>query len=219
MIGRLRHTVRLCLKPHHWLIYVVSIVSAVAIGVASLDVTPEISRVWVIGYAEVYGSIAIALGISHVLTVDREEGFVELLRTFPGKIRWLALERVASGLLIGGVPMVVTTWSLATFVGANVSPILVDSAASWLMVSGIAALFSVMAQNWMLGTLAAGLYWIVDLLSRGRLGAFSLFLGTFPVASNSIDINRQVLIVGGGSLLFGAVMIFGQGGERFQRHD
>ena|SRR5690625_2678268 len=94
--------------------------------------------------------------------------------------------------------------------------ILTTSVASWLFLSGITLLIASLAENWLAGVFAGGLYWMIDLISDGRFtGNFFLFARTFPSETLLPDLNRWLLLAVGAATSTVAVVLFGQNRTRW----
>lgn len=221
MTARLAHTLRLCFRPHLWLLYAVSLTAAAIIAASSLNWQPHVTRAFVTGFFEVFGSIAVTLGMGHVLTVDGDEGALEVLLTYPFSRRMLAVERMAAGLMLTAGPLLglaaafgaffYWTAGAADFVSLDLPALLIDAGASWLCLAGVALLASVLAGNWIAGLLAAGLYWVTDITTDGRFtGQLYLFYGTFTPAGVSPGLNRLLLTVCGLAACAAAAWAFGR---------
>lgn len=217
----MRHTLHVCFKPHYWVAYIASLVGAVGIGISALEWRPEVTAAFFAGYFELFGSIAAAVGLAHVLTVDQDEGAKEVLLTYPASSRRLGLERFIAGIIFSAVPLVLIAGALRVYTGYALEPgiaqalridtILLDSAVSWLFLSGITLLASMLAGNWLAGLFAGGLYWVTDLISDGQFtSVFFLFARTFPSEALSADVNRFMLFVAGTITCTLAIMLFGR---------
>lgn len=227
MIARMRHTLHLCFKPHYWVAYIASLVGAVGIAISSHDWRPDITAASFAGYFELFGSIAVAIGLAHVFTVDQDEGAKEVLLTYPASQRRLGLERFIAGFILSAGPLLLIAAALRIYIGYALEPgmtqviridvILLDSAVSWLYLAGITLLASTLARNWLAGLFAGGLYWVTDLISDGHFtSVFFLFARTFPPETLSVDVNRMMLCIAGALMCTIAIMLFGdnrRGGE------
>lgn len=221
MMARMRHTLHLCFKPHYWVAYIASLVGAVGIAIAAHDWRPETTAAYFTGYFELFGSIAVAIGLAHVFTVDQDEGAKEVLLTYPASQRRLGLERLIAGFMLSAGPLLLIAGALHIYARHALGPdsaqvirldaILLDSAVSWLYLAGIALLVSTLANNGLAGLFASGLYWVTDLLSHGKFtSVFFLFARTFPSATLSADVNRMMLAMAGVLTCTMAIFLFGR---------
>lgn len=221
MIARLRHTLRLCFRPHLWLLYAVSLTAAVIMVISARDWAPAVTRSFLMGYFEVFGSIAVVLGLGHVLTVDADDGAKEVLLTYPAPRSILALERIVAGFALAAGPLLVLAVAFGLFLPRAISEIelaalsmqtlLMDAVASWVFLAGLALIAAVLAESWVAGLLAGGLYWVTDLTTGGRFTSqLYLFYGTFSPSRVAPDTNRILLVVCGLAACVIAALAFGR---------
>ena len=147
MIARLRHTLRLCFRPHLWLLYAVSLTAAVIMVISAQDWAPAVTRSFLMGYFEVFGSIAVVLGLGHVLTVDADDGARGVVDV-PCPRSILALERIVAGFALAAGPLLVLAVAFGLFLPRAISEIelaalsmqtlLMDAVASWVFLAGLA---------------------------------------------------------------------------------
>lgn len=219
--SRLIHTLHICFRPHLWLLYIVSVVAAISIAAASSDWLPRMTQSYLMGYFEIYGTIAVVLGLHHVLTVDGDERALEVLMTYPTSRLLLAGERIVAGFLLSAGPFLVLAGGYYVFLRASLSEqdfslismktVLIDSTASWVFLGGLALLASVLTGNWLSGLLVGGFYWIADLVSYGRFTSnLFLFQGTFTPLTVSPETNRLLLSGLGMLLCIAAALMYGR---------
>lgn len=221
MIARFVHTLHICFRPHLWLLHLAHVVAAVAIAVSSQTWSPSVTQAFLMGFFEVFGTIAVGFGLHHVLTVDGDDGAREVLLTYPASRPMLAVERFVAGLVLTVGPLLLVAVGLQLFLRQTVSesalgivslrPVLLDSATSWIYVAGLTVLASVLAGSWMAGLLASGLYWMTDLLTDGQCTSqLYLFYGTFKPGTVVPELNRLLLVALGIATSFAAILAYGR---------
>lgn len=221
MITRLVHTLHICFRPHLLLLYLVSLVAAVAIAVSSLSWSPAVTRAFLMGFFEVFGTIAVVLGIHHVLTIDGDDGAREVLLTYPASRPILAVERIVSGIVLAVGPLVLLAVGFCVFFRqtmdvsnpgtVSLQAVLVEAAVSWIFLAGVTLFASVLTDNWIAGLLVGGVYWVTDFITNGRFTSqLYLFYGTFAPKTVLPTLNRLLLVVLGMLASVGAILAYGR---------
>lgn len=226
MILRLRYALCLCFKPHFWVVYGASLAGAVGIAMSAAHWHQAVLQSFLAGYFELFGSIAFAMGIAHVLTVDYEEGVKEMLLSYPTPPLKLAAERIVAGFILAGVPFLLMAAAMQLYLrGTNalalgpslgLAAILIDAAASWMFLAGLTLLATTLTEAWFSGLFVGGLYWVTELASGGQFTAmFFLFGRTFPSPTVLPDLNRLLLFGVGVIACLVSIVQFGRNRTRW----
>lgn len=200
---RLWYTWRICWVTHLWLL--ASVLAAATIGIIVQGQTEAPARVHyrALILLEVVVPIAAMAATTHLLVVDHDAGFNEVLGTYPiSKIR-LAIERLIVGCItvLMGVAPVVAAFHYRFSLAAS---------AAWsawvpptVFLIGIGLLASAITQSWLSGLAVGALYWIWEYTTQGSLtGTLFLFPETLiGKTGRALAVSRVYIAVVGVALI------------------
>jgi hypothetical protein len=151
---------------------------------------------------EVVLTLAGGLACAHLMTIEREEGFDEMRRTYPEPVWRVPLLRAteAAALILFSGMLAALLFSFA-YGQYDVNQVVLPAFAPALYLAGLALLISnVSGSYWIAAGVIVG-YWYGDLLSHGTYTQILfLFNHSTPLTSLDPALNRALLI--GGALVF-----------------
>jgi len=208
-LQRLWHTLRICRSAH--MAATAIIVLAVVIGVlATFDESqPMTSQRHALFVLEMIVPLGVLAAFCHLLTIDHDSGFAEVLHSLPTSMCRITIERI-----------IVATILISSFVAFIIELLHqyagLDRCLAWqafalpaLFLFGLTQTASVVGGNWITGLGAGSVYMLVDALTNGQIsGAFFLYqvsrgTGTVPLVTN-----RCMLASAGLGLLVLAVVCY-----------
>jgi hypothetical protein len=131
---------------------------------------------------------------AHLMTVEREEDFDELRRTYPEPTVWLPLVRTFGALLVGSISALASHLLLNITGSFALSDTLLPAIAPSLMLLGIGLLLDNTTGSYALTAAVVIGYWFIELQTRGSVtGVLFLFQAAMPQPNVSTKLNQGLL--------------------------
>jgi hypothetical protein len=161
---------------------------------------PEVMRVF-----EVVLTLAGGLACAHLMTIEREEGFDEIRRTYPERFWRVPLLRVlGAATLIAFSGLLAAMLFYFSYGEYDFHQRALPAFAPALYLAGLALLVSNISGSYWIAAGVIVAYWYAELTTQGAYtGALFLFNHSFPLPSIDPSLNRGLLI--GGALVFFAL--------------
>jgi hypothetical protein len=146
--------------------------------------------------------LSVGLLAAHLMTVEREEDFDELRRTYPEPTVWLPLVRTFGALLVGTISALASHLLLNIMGSFALSDTLLPAIAPSLMLLGIGLLLDNTTGSYALTAAVVISYWFIELQTRGSVtGVLFLFQAAIPQPNVNTNLNQGLLAVIGVVLL------------------
>ncbi|MGI6543534.1 MAG: hypothetical protein ACOX44_10820 [Limnochordia bacterium] len=204
------HTLRICWSAHIAVLLVAICAATVGIIVQCRSEAIGQAVQHALNYAEVVLPLVAMALTCHIFTVDRDQGFMELLRTYPGHRMVLVLERMAAGWLyvILGVGLALVALGSLTPVPARY--VTTSFAPPSLLLMGLGLLVAALSHSWITGLATGAVYWLWEMITRGNLtGMLFLFPESMLRRSGSDLVrSRMAIALVGLALLCSAVITY-----------
>ena len=144
---------------------------------------------------EIILPLAAGLSAAHLMTIETEEGFDELRRSYPEPRLRLPLLRSGASLAFLLLAMILGAaafhWIWGPF---DLSAAALPSLAPAVFLSGLSLLASGISRSYWVSSGVVMGYWFLELQTRGQLtGALFLFATTWPVSNVYYALNRALL--------------------------
>lgn len=199
---RFRYTLRICWVSHLWLLLAAMAVATTAIAVEGHIEAPARAQAWALALVEVVAPLIAMAAMSHVLTIDSDAGFSEVLRSYPVSGMRLAGERLAAGLIYVSLGMGPTVAIFAYFSVLRIGTAWSGFAPPAVFLVGLSLLAAAVASSWLAGLACGALYWLWEFSTRGDLtGAMFLFPQSLGHKTGDALLSSRVLIAAVGSAL------------------
>lgn len=145
----------------------------------------------------------VALAAAHLMSIEREERFDELRRSYPESIWALPLLRTGGAVLLSAFALALSALCLRLGYGPyNFMEVIAPSAAPGLYMLGVALVANNLTGSyWAAAGVVVG-SWVFDVLTRGRYtGILFLFEAAWPRGQFPLTWNRALLLALGAILL------------------
>ena len=148
---------------------------------------------------EVVLPLATGLAAAHLMTVEREEGFDELRRSYPEATWHVPLLRTAGAILLALLSLALGVAAFRLVYGPFDIPAIIGPALPpALVLLGLSLGMSNLTGSYWLAAAATMGYWFFDFQTKGAVSkTLYLFDASWPLPGLDHDLNRGLLVVAG----------------------
>lgn len=160
-------------------------------------------------YAEVVLPLMLVGALFHILTLEREEEMEELVASYPVMLASLALQRVFVNLGLGLVAALLALGPLAAVASVGVLDLLQIMMVPTAFLVGVALTAAMVAGTGVAGLAAAGIWWLVDMITRGAwTGPLFLFPHLVATPTGSAEAAGCASLLLGTGVTLASVAVF-----------
>jgi hypothetical protein len=149
--------------------------------------------------SELMLTLASGLACAHLMTLEREEGFDEIRRTYAEPSWRMPLTRTLEAVAFIGISGLLAALFFALAYGQyNFTKVMLPAFAPALYLAGLALLANNISGSYWIAAGVTLAYWYGEWTSQGlHTGVLYLFQHSAPVRDIDLGLNRLLLVIGG----------------------
>jgi ABC-type transport system involved in multi-copper enzyme maturation permease subunit len=171
----------------------------------SRDTRPELYEMTLA--FEIILPLGVGLAAAHLMSLEREEGFDALRRSYPEAFWQVPLLRLVGAVVFAAISVLITIGLfLAAYGPFDLGSVVLPALAPGLYLLGMALLVNNLSGNYWASAGVVLAYWFIELQWNGAVtGSLYLFNESLPRPGVDPLLNRWLLVVVGGGMLLANV--------------